>query len=124
MTKTKLSQTLIRNLLPPNLQQLSERPSSPTLTPQSVIITKPNTVKQLSFIMPTSDNNGTYSVVMKYASKAELTKIQKLIPKAIVKTFPDGELIQLISVQNEATALSIVKELQTQKISAWVRGKK
>jgi hypothetical protein len=115
---TRLSDGLIRNLLPPNIQQLagqqapaSNAPSAPTTS------SKPYTANQLYYQPPAATAApGRYSVFTKYVNPLGLSKIQSLAPEATVQ----GDRVYLGSFPQPSEAAAAVKRMQDQGIKAWL----
>ncbi len=134
----RLADTLVRNLLPPNIQQMAENAQTPT-TPLSVSPGNPNPnlqapvkpyVPQAPAVPSTTKGSkkissapeakpigktGEYRVMAKYVNPIGLERIQAILPSA-TRT---GDRIDLGSFSDKAAADKLVARLQQQGISAW-----
>jgi hypothetical protein len=107
-----LADSLIRNLLPANIQQLNVRPAAPkaeTKAPE----TKPYNPTSMSS-QPQGVAASSYQVTTEYKSPSTLAKIQSLVPKATVS----GNKINLGTFKNKSEAEAIVKRLAQKGFTA------
>jgi hypothetical protein len=97
-----LADGLIRNLLPPSIQQLSGQPSP---------------VSQYYYRPPAAATTTTagYAVFAQSRSPRSLTKIKSLVPKATVQ----GDRVFLGDFPSQSAADEAVKQMQDQGIKAW-----
>jgi hypothetical protein len=101
-----LADGLIRNLLPPSIQQLSGQPS-PATNP---------TVDQYYYRPPaTAAVTASYTVFAQSRNPRSLAKIQSLVPKATVQ----GDRVFLGDFPSQSAAAGFVKQMQDQGIKAW-----
>jgi hypothetical protein len=112
----RLSDGLIRGLLPPNIQQLSgqQAPASAPSSPSASL--KPYTANQLYYQPSMAITPTRYSVFAKYVNPLGLSKIQSLIPGAAVQ----GERVYLGSFPKQSDAVVAVRRMQEQGIKAWL----
>jgi hypothetical protein len=123
---TRLSDTLVRNLLPPNIQQMSGRDVSPAApavpqisAPQSSVQTPapyvpPNKNKKIS---DTAVNTQPYQVMAKYVNPIGFEKIRTILPDATRA----GDRIVLGNFSEKTPAKDLVKKLKQQGIEAWLK---
>ncbi len=110
----RLADSLIRNLLPPNIQQLTGQQSPASSGLPTV---KPYVANQLYFQPPTATAiQPRYSVFTKYVNPLGMAKIQSLVPAATLQ----GNRIYLGSFPKQSAALSVVEQMQEQGIKAWL----
>jgi hypothetical protein len=126
---TRLSDTLVRNLLPPNIQQMSGRDVSPavapaipqTSAPQSSVQTPapyvPQTPNKNKKISDTAVNTQPYQVMAKYVNPIGFEKIRTILPDA-TRT---GDRIVLGNFSEKTPAKDLVKKLKQQGIEAWLK---
>ncbi len=101
-----LADGLIRNLLPPSIQQLSGQPSP---------VTNP-TANQFYYRPPaTAAATASYAVFAQSRSPRSFAKIQSLVPKATVQ----GDRVFLGDFPSQLAADGFVKQMQDQGIKAW-----
>jgi hypothetical protein len=102
-----LADGLIRNLLPPSIQQLSGQPS-PATNP---------TVDQYYYRPPAAATTATagYTVFAQSRNPRSFAKIQSLVPKATVQ----GDRVFLGNFPSQSAADGFVKQMQDQGIKAW-----
>ncbi len=127
-TGTRLSDTLVRNLLPPNIQQMSGRDVSPAVAPaipqisapQSSVQTPaphvpqtPNKNKKISDAV----NTQPYQVMAKYVNPIGFEKIRTILPDATRA----GDRIVLGNFSEKNSAKDLVKKLKQQGIEAWLK---
>jgi hypothetical protein len=126
----RLSDTLVRNLLPPNIQQMSGRDVSPpiapvtpqTSTPQSSVQTPapyvPQTPNKNKKISDTAGaNKQPYQVMAKYVNPIGFEKIRTILPDATRA----GDRIVLGNFSEKSPAKDLVKKLKQQGIEAWLK---
>jgi hypothetical protein len=101
-----LADSLIRNLLPANIQQLNVQPAAAPKAETKAVETKPYTPANLS-AQPQSGAASSYQVTTEYQNPSTLAKIQSLVPKATVS----GNKISLGTFKNKSEAEAIVKRL-------------
>jgi hypothetical protein len=107
-----LADSLIRNLLPPNIQQLSGRsaaPAQPQSAPKSAV--KAYTPSQMLF-QPSGGES--VKVVADYVGPVVLAKILSVAPQATV----EGDKVNLGSFANQSQARKIIASLAKQGIKA------
>jgi hypothetical protein len=135
----RLADTLVRNLLPPNIQQMAQNganvqtpntplsvsPNNPNLqapvkpyVPQAPVV--PSTTKGSKKISSDPEAKpisqaGEYRVMAKYVNPIGLERIRAILPSA-TRT---GDRIDLGSFSDKAAADKLVARLQQQGISAW-----
>jgi hypothetical protein len=126
-TTEKLATGLIRNLLPPNIQQMAgqnAQQTAPVITqPQVAPVNKPSaqsgvqpyTPKQMYF-QPTEATT-RYQVMTKYINPLGFAQIQIRHPQAKI----EGDRIKLGTFSQQAEAAKEVKRLQQQGIQAWLK---
>jgi hypothetical protein len=102
-----LADGLIRNLLPPSIQQLSGQPS-PAANPIA---------GQYYYRPPAAATTTTagYAVFAQSRSPRSLTKIKSLVPKATVQ----GDRVFLGDFPSQSAADEAVRQMQDQGIKAW-----
>ncbi len=105
---SRLADGLIRNLLPPSIQQLSSQ-QSPAVNPMA---------DQFYYQPPTATASPTnsYAVFAKSVSPRSLAKIQSLVPQATMQ----GDRVFLGNFANQAAASGVMKRMQEQGIKAWL----
>jgi hypothetical protein len=129
---TRLSDTLVRNLLPPNIQQMAGRdvsqPSAIAPTPQSSVPQSslqtpipyvpqtPNQPKNKK-ISDTATNAAPYQVMAKYVNPIGFEKIRTILPDATRA----GDRIVLGNFSEKNPAKNLVKKLKQQGIEAWLK---
>jgi hypothetical protein len=110
----RLADGLIRNLLPPNIQQLAGQQSPASSGLPTV---KPYVANQLYYQPPTATAiQPRYSVFTKYVNPLGMAKIQSLVPAATLQ----GNRIYLGSFPKQSAALGVVEQMQEQGIKAWL----
>ncbi len=126
---SRLADTLIRNLLPPNIQQMAGSEASPqVVTPQAPVTTQPSTTvkpyvpqspatqpKSNKKISDTTSNTAQYQVMAKYINPIGLEQIQVDIPTAT----RIGDRIHLGSFSQKSAADKLVARLKEKGIPAW-----
>jgi hypothetical protein len=132
---SRLADTLIRNLLPPNIQQMAGSDAqSQVVTPQAPAVnqapvtTQPSTTvkpyvpqspatppKSSKKISDTTGNAAQYQVMTKYVNPIGLERIQAILPTATRA----GDRINLGSFSQKSAADTLVTRLKEQGISAW-----
>jgi hypothetical protein len=111
----RLADGLIRNLLPPNIQQLTGQQSPASSS--SLPTVKPSVANQLYYQPPTATAiQPRYSVFTKYVNPLGMAKIQSLVPAATLQ----GNRIYLGSFPKQSAALGVVEQMQEQGIKAWL----
>jgi hypothetical protein len=111
----RLADGLIRNLLPPNIQQLTGQQSPASSS--SLPTVKPYVANQLYYQPPTATAiQPRYSVFTKYVNPLGMAKIQSLVPAATLQ----GNRIYLGSFPKQSAALGVVEQMQEQGIKAWL----
>ncbi len=111
---THLADGLIRNLLPPNIQQLAGQQAVTNGILPSV---KPDTANHLFYQPPTATAiSARYSVFAKYVNPLGMAKIQSLVPAATLQ----GDRVYLGSFSDQAAAAVVVKQMQEQGIKTWL----
>jgi hypothetical protein len=129
---TRLSDTLVRNLLPPNIQQMSGRevsqpsvvaPTNPQSSvpavqaPAPYVPQTPNQPKNKK-ISDTADSNiAPYQVMAKYVNPIGFEKIRTILPDAT----RSGDRIVLGNFSEKTPAKNLVKKLKQQGIEAWLK---
>lgn len=105
-----LADSLIRNLLPANIQQLNARPAAAPQAETKAVDTKPYTPAPANKtpLQPQSAAASSYQVTTEYQSPAILAKIQALVPKATVS---GNNKISLGTFKNKSEAEAVVKRL-------------
>jgi hypothetical protein len=132
-TGNRLSDTLIRNLLPPNIQQMAERdvsqqpivpqvPVTPgvqsSTTVKPYVPQAPNTQpKGSKKISDATGGNSQYQVMAKYINPIVLERIHSILPTATRA----GDRIVLGSFNDKSAADSLVKKLKQQGVEAWLK---
>jgi hypothetical protein len=136
---TRLSDTLVRNLLPPNIQQMSGRdvsqpsvvaPTNPqSSVPQSstppaavqapapYVPQTPNQPKNKKISDTAGNNTAPYQVMAKYVNPIGLEKIRTILPDATRA----GDKIVLGNFSEKNPAKNLVKKLKEQGIEAWLK---
>ncbi len=109
-----LADSLIRNLLPANIQQLNVRPVAAPKAETKAPETKPYTPATSMSLQPQSVAASSYQVTTEYQSPSTLAKIQALVPKATVS----GNKIKLGTFKNKSEAEAIVKRLAQKGFTA------
>jgi hypothetical protein len=108
-----IADSLIRNLLPANIQQVNSRPAA---APQSATTksesnapatAQPYTPVNNMYFQPSAGANRGYQVFTEYQSPSLLAKIQAIVPKATL----NGNKISLGTFKNKSEAEAIVKRL-------------
>jgi hypothetical protein len=113
---TRLSDGLIRNLLPPNIQQLATPSASNTPSTPATSL-KPYTANQLYYQPSTATlAPSRYAVFTKYVNPLGLSKLQSLAPEATVQ----GDRVYLGSFAQQSEAAAAVQRMQDQGIKAWL----
>lgn len=102
-----LADSLIRNLLPANIQQLNVRPAAAPKAETKAVETKPYTPATNLSAQPQSVAASSYQVTTEYQNSSTLAKIKSLVPKATV----NGNKISLGTFKNKSEAEAIVKRL-------------
>ncbi len=102
-----LADGLIRNLLPPSIQQLSGQPSPATNPMANQFYYRPPAA--------TAQAAASYAVFTQPRNPRSLAKIQSLVPKATVQ----GDRVFLGDFPNQSAADGFVKQMQDQGIKAW-----
>jgi hypothetical protein len=130
---TRLSDTLVRNLLPPNIQQMAGRdvsqpsviapaipqssvPQSSVQTPVPYVPQTPNQPKNKK-ISDTATNTAPYQVMAKYVNPIGFEKIRTILPDATRA----GDRIVLGNFSEKTPAKNLVKKLKQQGIEAWLK---
>jgi hypothetical protein len=131
---TRLSDTLVRNLLPPNIQQMAGRdvsqpsgiapaipqsssaPQSSVQTPAPYVPQTPNQPKNKK-ISDTATNTAPYQVMAKYVNPIGFEKIRTILPDATRA----GDKIVLGNFSEKNPAKNLVKKLKQQGIEAWLK---
>jgi hypothetical protein len=129
---TRLSDTLVRNLLPPNIQQMAGRdvsqpsviapapqssvPQSSVQTPAPYVPQTPNQPKNKK-ISDTATNTAPYQVMAKYVNPIGFEKIRTILPDATRA----GDRIVLGNFSEKTPAKNLVKKLKQQGIEAWLK---
>jgi hypothetical protein len=135
---TRLSDTLVRNLLPPNIQQMSGRdvsqPSVAPTNPQSSVPQSsippaavqapapyvpqtPNQPKNKKISDTAGNNTAPYQVMAKYVNPIGFEKIRTILPDATRA----GDRIVLGNFSEKTPAKNLVKKLKQQGIEAWLK---
>jgi hypothetical protein len=131
---TRLSDTLVRNLLPPNIQQMSGRdvsqpsvvaptlsqtspPQSSTQTPAPYVPQTPNQNKNKKISDTAGANAQPYQVMTKYVNPIGFEKIRTILPDATRA----GDRIVLGNFSEKTPAKDLVKKLKQQGIEAWLK---
>lgn len=117
---TRLSDTLVRNLLPPNIQQMAGKdvsqplaaPQSPVLAPAPYVPQTPNQTKKAD-----AASAAPYQVMTKYVNPIGLEKIRTILPDATRA----GDRIVLGNFSEKTPAKNLVKKLKQQGIEAWLK---
>jgi hypothetical protein len=109
-----LADSLIRNLLPANIQQINVRPEAAPKTETKAATTKPYNPTNMSLQPQSAANSDGYRVVTEYNSPKILSKIQSVVPQAIVA----GNSINLGSFKNKSEAEAVIKRLAQQGLAA------
>ncbi len=105
---SRLADGLIRNLLPPSIQQLSGQ-QSPAANPMAdQFYYQPSAA--------TAASTSGYTVFAKSVNPRNLAKIQSLLPQATMQ----GDRVFLGNFSNQAAASGVVKQMQEQGIKAWL----
>jgi hypothetical protein len=131
----RLSDTLVRNLLPPNIQQMAGRdvsqpsapapqssvpqssaPQSSVQTPAPYVPQTPNQPKNKK-ISDTATNTAPYQVMAKYVNPIGFEKIRTILPDATRA----GDRIVLGNFSEKTPAKNLVKKLKQQGIEAWLK---
>ncbi len=132
---TRLSDTLVRNLLPPNIQQMAGRdvsqpsaavpqsvapqssaPQPSVQTPAPYVPQTPNQPKNKK-ISDTATSTAPYQVMAKYVNPIGFEKIRTILPDAT----RSGDRIVLGSFSEKNLAKNLVKKLKQQGIEAWLK---
>jgi hypothetical protein len=114
-----LADSLIRNLLPANIQQLNARPAAAPQAETKAPETKPyapTPANAMSF-QPQAGVASSYQVTTEYQSPSTLAKIQALVPRATVS----GNKINLGTFKNKSEAEAVVKRLAQKGFIAQVK---
>jgi hypothetical protein len=136
---TRLSDTLVRNLLPPNIQQMAGRdvsqpsvivpapqssipqssaPQSSVQTPAPYVPQTPNQPKNKKISdTDTATNTAPYQVMAKYVNPIGFEKIRTILPDATRA----GDRIVLGNFSEKTPAKNLVKKLKQQGIEAWLK---
>lgn len=109
-----LADSLIRNLLPANIQQINVRPEAAQKTETKAATTKPYNPTNMSLQPQSAANSNGYRVVTEYNSPKILSKIQSIVPQATVA----GNSINLGSFKNKSEAEAVIKRLAQQGLAA------
>jgi hypothetical protein len=109
-----LADSLIRNLLPANIQQLNVRPAAAPKAETKSMETKPYTPATSLSSQLQGGAASSYQVTTEYKSPSTLAKIQSLVPKATVS----GNKINLGTFKNKSEAEAIVKRLAQKGFTA------
>jgi len=128
------SSSLSQALLPsaPQPRAVRQLPAPPALTPlenpSSVASrqensTSPTTAPQQAAASANQQSNTPggdkyYYVLINYEGDRSLAEARKIVPDAYVRQLPQGSLIQMGALENEADARSLVNQLKQQGISA------
>jgi hypothetical protein len=130
----RLSDTLVRNLLPPNIQQMSGRdvsqpsavapavpqssaPQSSVQTPAPYVPQTPSQPKNKKISDTAGANTQPYQVMAKYINPIGFEKIRTILPNA-TRT---GDRIVLGNFSEKNLATNLVKKLKQQGIEAWLK---
>ncbi len=127
---TRLSDTLVRNLLPPNIQQMAgkdvsqpaiapaipQAPQSSVQTPAPYVPQTPSQPKGKK-ISDTAVNTAPYQVMAKYVNPIGFKKIRTILPDATRA----GDQIVLGNFSEKDLAKNLVKKLKQQGIEAWLK---
>jgi hypothetical protein len=121
----KLANGLMRNLLPPNIQQMAGQivpqpraagqQVSPVIKPTTQPGIQPYVPKQMYF-QPT-ESTPRYQVMTKYVNPIGMAQVKNLLPQATI----EGDRINLGSFSEQSDAANVVKKLQQQGIQAWLK---
>jgi hypothetical protein len=129
---TRLSDTLVRNLLPPNIQQMSGRevsqpsvvaPTNPQSSvpavqaPAPYVPQTPNQPKNKKISDTADSNTAPYQVMAKYVNPIGFEKIRTILPDAT----RSGDRIVLGNFSEKTPAKNLVKKLKQQGIEAWLK---
>jgi hypothetical protein len=131
---TRLSDTLVRNLLPPNIQQMSGRdvsqpsvvapaaaqssaPPAAVQAPAPYIPQTPNQPKNKKISDTAGNNTVPYQVMAKYVNPIGFEKIRTILPDAARA----GDQIVLGNFSEKNLAKNLVKKLKQQGIEAWLK---
>lgn len=132
---TRLSDTLVRNLLPPNIQQMAGRdvsqpsvtapaipqssvPQSSVQTPAPYVPQTPNQPKSKKISdTDTATSTAPYQVMAKYVNPIGFEKIRTILPEAT----RSGDRIVLGNFSEKTPAKNLVKKLKQQGIEAWLK---
>jgi hypothetical protein len=109
-----LADSLIRNLLPANIQQINVRPEAAPKTETKAATTKPYNPTNMSLQPQSAAKSNGYRVVTEYNSPKFLSKIQSIVPQATVA----GNSINLGSFKNKFEAEAVIKRLAQQGLAA------
>lgn len=109
-----LADSLIRNLLPANIQQINVRPEAAPKTETKAANTKPYNPTNMSLQPQSAANSNGYRVVTEYNSPKILSKIQSIVPQATVA----GNSINLGSFKNKSEAEAVIKRLAQKGLAA------
>jgi hypothetical protein len=112
-----LADSLVRNLLPANIQQVNVRPEAAPKIESKAATTKPYNPTNTP-LQPQSAVN-SYRVVTEYNSPKILSKIQSIVPQATVT----GNNINLGSFQNKPEAEAVIKRLAQKGFAARLQEK-
>jgi hypothetical protein len=129
-----LADTLVRNLLPPNIQQMAGRdvsqpaviapavpqssaPSSSVQTPAPYVPQTPNQTKSKKISDTAGSNTAPYQVMAKYVNPIGFEKIRTILPDATRA----GDRIVLGNFSEKTPAKNLVKKLKQQGIEAWLK---
>jgi hypothetical protein len=136
---TRLSDTLVRNLLPPNIQQMSGRevsqssvvaptnsqssvpqssvPPTAVQVPAPYVPQTPNQPKNKKISDTAGSNTAPYQVMAKYVNPIGFEKIRTILPDAT----RSGDRIVLGNFSEKTPAKNLVKKLKQQGIEAWLK---
>jgi hypothetical protein len=136
---TRLSDTLVRNLLPPNIQQMSGRdvsqpsviapavpqssapqssaPQSSAQTPAPYVPQTSSQTKNKKISDTAGSNIAPYQVMAKYVNPIGFEKIRTILPDATRA----GDQIVLGNFTEKNPAKNLVKKLKQQGIEAWLK---
>jgi hypothetical protein len=125
-----LSDTLVRNLLPPNIQQMAGRdvsqPIAPAVpqsslqtptTPAPYVPQTPSQTKNKKISAASDAKTAPYQVMAKYVNPIGFEKIRTILPDATRA----GDRIVLGSFSEKNPAKNLVKKLKQQGIEAWLK---
>jgi hypothetical protein len=112
-----LADSLIRNLLPANIQQLNVRPAAAPQAETRATEAKPYTPATNMSFQAQSVTAKSYQVTTDYQSPSTLARVQSLVPKATVS----GNKISLGTFKNKSEAEAIVKRLARKGFTAYLQ---